>query len=47
MMRIFLFLAGFLGSGSFGAVWERSGPSSDPFGKPPGQGSLRGDDGIG
>lgn len=42
MMRIFLFFAGFLG-----AIWERSGPSSDPFGKPTGQGLLRGDDGIG
>lgn len=42
MMRIFLFLAGLLG-GSFGAIWERSGPSADPNGKPTGQGSLRGD----
>jgi hypothetical protein len=47
MMRIFLFLAGLLGAGSFGAIWERSGPSSDPNGKPTGQGVVRGDDGIG
>ena len=50
MMRIFLCFfgwAGLLGSGSFGAIWERSGPSSDPNGKPAGQGLLRGDDGIG
>lgn len=46
-MRIFLFLAGLLGAGSFDAIWEGSGPSSDPNGKPTGQGSLRGDDGIG
>ncbi|MFL6199808.1 MAG: hypothetical protein ACJ76J_11560 [Thermoanaerobaculia bacterium] len=47
MMRIFFFLAGLFGAGSFHAVWEETGPSSDPFGKPPGQGSVRGDDGIG
>ena len=40
MMRIFFFLAGFVRS-----VWERSGPSSDPFGKPPGQGWFRDGDG--
>ncbi|HVG06070.1 MAG TPA: hypothetical protein VNM67_00025 [Thermoanaerobaculia bacterium] len=47
MMRIFFFLAGLLGAGSFGVIWEKTGPSSDPNGKPTGQGLLRGDDGIG
>lgn len=47
MMRIFFFLAGFFGAGSLRAVWEGTGPSSDPFGNPTGQGSFRGDDGIG
>jgi hypothetical protein len=47
MMRIFFFLAGLFGAGSFHGVWERTGPSSDPNGKPTGQGVIRGDDGIG
>jgi len=47
MIRIFFFLAGLFGAGSFGVIWERTGPSSDPDGKPTGQGLLRGDDGIG
>ena len=38
MTRIFFLLAGYVRS-----VWERSGPSADPDGKPTGQGSLRGD----
>lgn len=47
MMRIFFFLAGFFGAGSFRAIWEGTGPSADPDGKPTDQGSVRGDDGIG